>query len=84
MASSQEELKEELLKHRKGSNNNKTVKTIIGSSKQNKDRVISAKVVPDTWNKFTMINRAQGMTNNSVINQLISSYVRDNMDWIDE
>lgn len=42
-----------------------------------KDKVISAKVFPDTWETFTEINRAQGMTNNSVINMLISEYVRN-------
>lgn len=41
-----------------------------------KDKVITAKVYPDTWASFTAINRAQGMTNNSVINMLISEYVR--------
>lgn len=43
-----------------------------------KDKVISAKVYPETWQRFTAINKAQGMTNNSVINMLISKYVRDN------
>ena len=42
-----------------------------------KDKVISAKVYPDTWELFTAINKAQGMTNNSVINMLISNYIRD-------
>lgn len=41
-----------------------------------KDKVITAKVYPDTWEIFTAINKAQGMTNNSVINMLISEYVR--------
>ena len=35
-------------------------------------------VDPETWARFTEINRAQGMTNNSVINMLISQYVRNN------
>lgn len=42
-----------------------------------KDKVISAKVYPETWETFTEINRAQGMTNNSVINMLISEYIRE-------
>lgn len=42
-----------------------------------KDKVVTAKVYPDTWATFTAINRAQGMTNNSVINMLISEYVRN-------
>lgn len=42
-----------------------------------KNKVVTAKVYPDTWEVFTSINRAQGMTNNSVINMLISNYIRD-------
>ena len=41
-----------------------------------KDKVITAKVYPKTWADFTAINKAQGMTNNSVVNMLISEYVR--------
>lgn len=41
-----------------------------------KDKVVTAKVYPETWADFSAINRAQGMTNNSVINMLISEYVR--------
>lgn len=53
-----------------------TLKTVIGKNKV-KDKIISAKVYPETWATFTAINRAQGMTNNSVINMLISEYVRN-------
>ena len=42
-----------------------------------KDKVVTAKVYPETWADFTAINRAQGMTNNSVINMLISEYIRN-------
>lgn len=45
--------------------------------KRKKDKVITAKVYQDTWDTFTAINTAQGMTNNSVINMLISEYVRN-------
>lgn len=44
---------------------------------QKKDKVVTAKVYPETWAEFTAINKAQGMTNNSVINMLISEYVRN-------
>ena len=50
----------------------------ISGGGNNKDKIISAKVDPETWARFTEINRAQGMTNNSVINMLISQYVRNN------
>lgn len=45
-------------------------------SAKKKDKVVTAKVYPETWADFTAINRAQGMTNNSVINMLVSEYVR--------
>lgn len=48
-----------------------------------KDKVITAKVYPDTWAAFTAINKAQGMTNNSVINMLISEYVRNKKGILD-
>ncbi len=60
----------------KSSQNTDTVKTIVGNNKI-KDKVISAKVYPETWATFTAINKAQGMTNNSVINMLISEYIRN-------
>ena len=44
---------------------------------QKKDKVVTAKVYPETWAAFTAINKAQGMTNNSAINMLISEYVRN-------
>ena len=40
------------------------------------------KVYPKTWADFTAINKAQGMTNNSVINMLISEYVRNKKEEI--
>ena len=49
-----------------------------------KEKVISAKVYPDMWDKFSRINKAQGMTNGSVINQLVAKYVRDNEGWLNE
>ena len=61
----------------RGMGKNGTVKRISGG-RNNKDKIISAKVYPETWARFTEINRAQGMTNNSVINMLISQYVRNN------
>ena len=61
----------------RGARKSGTVKRISGGG-NNKDKIISAKVYPETWARFTEINRAQGMTNNSVINMLISQYVRNN------
>lgn len=50
------------------------------SGKKNKS--ISAKVYPDMWERFSRINKAQGMSNGSVLNKLIAEYVRDNAKWI--
>lgn len=49
---------------------------VKATSATKKDKVVTAKVYPETWADFTAINKAQGMTNNSVINMLISEYVR--------
>lgn len=57
---------------------NETTETVVKSeTSKKKDKVVTAKVYPDTWATFTAINKAQGMTNNSVINMLISEYVRN-------
>lgn len=60
-----------------GSDTAKQNKPSDASTTRKKDKVITAKVYPETWEEFTAINRAQGMTNNSVINMLISEYVRN-------
>ena len=52
-------------------------KVVKSKTSKKKDKVVTAKVYPDTWAIFTAINKAQGMTNNSVINMLISEYVRN-------
>lgn len=56
---------------------------VEAESAPKKNKVITAKVYPDTWASFTAINRAQGMTNNSVINMLISEYVRTKKDILE-
>lgn len=45
------------------------------TSVQKKDKVVTAKVYPETWADFTAINKILGMTNNSAINMLISNYI---------
>lgn len=49
-----------------------------------KDKQISAKVNERTYELFTLINKTQGLSNNSVLNQLIYKYVRENKGVIDE
>ena len=47
-----------------------------------KTKAATFKIKPETWKEFTMLCKAQGMTNGSVINMLISKYVRDNKEEI--
>lgn len=57
---------------------NSAIKKLTGADSKIKNKVISAKVYPETWERFTRINKAQGLTNNSAINMIISKYVREN------
>lgn len=50
----------------------------IASNDGSKDKQISAKVNEQLYSTFTQINKIQGLSNNSVINQLIYKYVREN------
>ena len=50
----------------------------ITSNDGEKDKQISAKVNNKTWENFTKINKAQGLSNNSALNMLINIYVREN------
>lgn len=49
-----------------------------------KNKQISAKVNERTYSLFTLINKTQGLSNNSVLNQLIYKYVRENKGIIKE
>lgn len=63
----------------------KSVKGMVGkgpSGSGTKSQSISAKVYPDMWERFSRINKSQGMSNGSVLNKLIAEYVRDNAKWI--
>ncbi|MDO5147660.1 MAG: hypothetical protein Q4D60_11740 [Eubacteriales bacterium] len=55
-----------------------TVKKLTGTDSKIKNKIISAKVYPETWERFTQINKAQGITNNSAINMIITKYIREN------
>ena len=61
----------------RGASRSTTVKKLTGAEPALKDKVISAKVYPEMWAKFTAINRAQGMSNNSALNMILSKYVRE-------
>ena len=60
----------------------RTVGKIV-SKDGTKDKQISAKVNVKMYNAFTIINRAQGLSNNSALNMLISKYVRENRMLLD-
>lgn len=49
-----------------------------------KDKQISAKVNEKVYRLFTQINKAQGISNNSALNMIISRYVRENKGILDE
>lgn len=66
-----------------GSENSQQEKKSIYNAPKRKDKVITAKVYPETWASFTAINKTLGMTNNSVINMLISNYVHEKKNLID-
>ena len=60
--------------------------TTIGQiiSKSTKDKQISAKVNQKTYDAFTSINKLQGLSNNSALNMLISKYVRENKEILED
>ena len=49
-----------------------------------KDKQISAKVNEKVYGLFTKINKAQGISNNSALNMIISRYVRENKGILNE
>ena len=49
-----------------------------------KDKQISAKVNEKTWDSFTRINKAQGLSNNSALNMIINKYIRENKGIIED
>lgn len=52
---------------------------ILSCNDGRKDKQISAKVNEKQYALFSEINRAQGMTNNSALNLLINTYIRENI-----
>ena len=49
-----------------------------------KNKMISAKVNDQLYAQFTEINKAYGISNNSALNMLIATYVKDKKDILDE
>ena len=63
---------------------NNTVRKLTASlNSGSKDKQISAKVNENVYALFSQINKAQGISNNSALNMIISKYVRENSDLIE-
>ena len=56
----------------------------ISSKDGSKDKQISAKVNSNVYALFTEINKAQGISNNSALNMILTKYVRENKAILDE
>ena len=79
----QEEIQEEIQDNEPKRERRSAVDRLT-SATGSKDKQISAKVNERTYELFTLINKTQGLSNNSVLNQLIYKYVRENKGVIDE
>lgn len=56
----------------------------IASKDGSKDKQISAKVNGNMYATFSAINKAQGISNNSALNMIMTKYVRENKNILDE
>ncbi len=63
--------------------NSSSQTSVIKKISLNKNQMISVKVNPHKYELFKNINKQKGMSNNSVINMLISEYVQQNMHEIE-
>lgn len=78
-----QEVKEEQEKENSNTIKNAAVERII-SRDGAKDKQISAKVNMKIYSAFTTINKLQGISNNSALNMLITKYVRENKEILEE
>ena len=78
-----QEVKEEQEKENSNTINKAAVERII-SRDGAKDKQISAKVNMKIYSAFTTINKLQGISNNSALNMLITKYVRENKEILEE
>ena len=68
----------------KKQNIDKHTKSIIRKISTSKSLLISAKVNPKQYEMFKKINAEKGVSNNSIINLLISNYNARNKRYLDE
>lgn len=79
----------EVMQDQEAENQNKTYKSkktvdeIIANDGL-KDKQISGKVNTKTYEAFKLINKRQGISNNSAINMLINKYIRENKQILNE
>lgn len=78
-----QEVKEEQEKENSNNIKKAAVERII-SRDGAKDKQISAKVNMKIYSAFTTINKLQGISNNSALNMLITKYVRENKEILEE
>lgn len=74
----EQEAKEEVKKEEK-----KPIEKII-SKEGAKDKQISAKVNMKMYNAFTTINKMQGLSNNSALNMIMTKYIRENKNLLED
>ena len=78
-----QDVKEEQEKENSNATKKAPVERII-SRDGAKDKQISAKVNMKIYSAFTTINKLQGISNNSALNMLITKYVRENKEILEE
>ena len=78
-----QEVKEEQEKENSNATKKAPVERII-SRDGAKDKQISAKVNMKIYSAFTTINKLQCISNNSALNMLITKYVRENKEILEE
>ena len=62
---------------------NETIETIARKPRV-KDKMISLRVNSSTYTRFKKICDAKGFTANSALNGLISDFIRDNKDYLED
>ena len=67
-----------------GGRNKRSRNTTKAISGEEKSKGFSVKTTPTIFSNFTKINQYYGMSNNSVINQLMVKYIRENQNVLDE
>ena len=83
----QEEELQEVKEEQEKENSNTIKKAAVERSISRdgaKDKQISAKVNMKIYSAFTTINKLQGISNNSALNMLITKYVRENKEILEE